>query len=46
MFDSSPIESWEGASAIFSFGAGSGTTILLFWLTVVLCVAVVLHTED
>jgi hypothetical protein len=38
MFDSSPIEVWEGASAVFSFGAGSGMTIFLFWLAVVLCV--------
>ena len=37
MFNSSPIETWEGAEVIFSYAGGAGTD-LFFWLTVVLCV--------
>ena len=37
MFNSSPIESWDGASAFFSF-AGGGMTSLWFWVAVLLCV--------
>ena len=37
MFDSSPIESWEGAGAIYSF-AGSGMTDFWFWIAVLLCI--------
>jgi hypothetical protein len=37
MFDSSPIETWEGAEVMFSFAGGFGTE-LFFWLAVVLCV--------
>lgn len=44
MIDSSPIESWEGVGAIFSFGAGSGMTVFLFWVTVALCIVPLYYT--
>ena len=37
MFDSSPIESWDGAGVFYSF-AGTGMTDVFFWLTVILCI--------
>jgi hypothetical protein len=37
MFNSSPIETWEGAEVFFSFAGGAGTH-LFFWLSVVLCI--------
>lgn len=36
MFNSSPIASWEGAAAIFTW-AGSGGAVLWFWVMVILC---------
>jgi len=47
MFNSSPIEAWEGAGVFYSF-AGSGMTDLWFWITVILCVVplfVTMQTE-
>jgi len=44
MFNSSPIEAWEGAGAFFSFGAGTGMTILIFWISVALCVLPLYYT--
>ena len=38
MFNSSPIESWEGAAAIFN-SAGGGTGVWIWFLiTIVLCI--------
>lgn len=37
MFNSSPIESWDGAGVFYSFAGGGGTT-LFFWLAVILCI--------
>ena len=37
MFDSSPIDSWEGAAAIYSF-AGSAMADFWFWVAVLLCI--------
>ncbi len=37
MFNSSPIESWEGAEAIFTW-AGSGGANLWFWVMCALCI--------
>ena len=37
MFDSSPIETWEGAGAIFN-SAGSTGEVIWFWIAVALCV--------
>jgi len=36
MFNSSPIDAWEGAAAIFTW-AGSGGAVLWFWVMAVLC---------
>lgn len=36
MFNSSPIDTWEGAAAIFTW-AGSGGAVLWFWVMVILC---------
>ena len=44
MFDSSPIEAWEGAGVIFPFGAGTGMTILIFWIAVVVCIIPLYYT--
>lgn len=41
MFNSSPIASWEGAGAFFTW-AGSGGSVLWFWVMVVLCIIPVL----
>ena len=41
--NSSPIESWEGAGAFFSFAGGGGVT-LFCRLTVVLCVVILFIT--
>lgn len=48
MFNSSPIASWEGAAAIFTW-AGSGGAVLWFWVMVVLCLIPIvtsLRTEN
>lgn len=48
MFNSSPIESWDGAGVFYSF-AGTGMTDLWFWLAVILCIipmVVILKTEN
>ena len=48
MFNSSPIESWDGAGVFYSF-AGSGMTSLWFWLAVLLCIIplfITLKTEN
>ena len=37
MFNSSPIESWDGAGVFYSFANTAGTD-LFFWLTVILLV--------
>ncbi len=37
MFDSSPITTWEGVGAFFTF-AGSGGATFWFWVSVVLCI--------
>lgn len=37
MFNSSPIDSWEGAAAFFNW-AGSGGSVFWFWVMVVLCI--------
>lgn len=36
MFGSSPIESWEGAGAIFTYAAGGAE--IWFWISVALCI--------
>lgn len=38
MFNSSPIETWEGASVFMSFGANTGMTHFWFWVAVILCI--------
>ncbi|MCE2521057.1 MAG: hypothetical protein J4G15_14835 [Alphaproteobacteria bacterium] len=40
MFGGSPIESWEGATAIYSY-AGSGGVHLFLWISVLLCVGTI-----
>ena len=48
MFDSSPIESWDGAGVIYSF-AGSAMTDVWFWVAVILCIFplfITLKTEN
>lgn len=48
MFNSSPIESWDGAGVFYSF-AQSGMTDFWFWVTVILLVVplvVTLKTEN
>ena len=48
MFDSSPIETWDGAGAFYSF-AGSGLTDFWFWIAVLLCIiplVVTMKTEN
>ena len=48
MFNSSPIETWEGVGVFMSFGANTGMTHFWFWVTVILCVVplfVTLATE-
>ena len=48
MFNSSPIETWEGASVFMSFGANTGMTHFWFWIAVILCIVplfVTLKTE-
>lgn len=37
MFNSSPIETWDGAGVFYSF-AGTGGTDLFFWLSVICCI--------
>ena len=44
MFNSSPIEAWEGAGAFYSFGAGTGTTVLIFWIAVALLIVPLYYT--
>ncbi len=49
MFNSSPIEVWEGAGVFMSFGANTGWTHLWFWLAVVACIVplfITLKTEQ
>ncbi len=41
MFNSSPIQAWDGAAAFFSY-AGSGGPVLWFWVSVILCIIPVL----
>ena len=36
MIDSSPIETWEGAGAFFTFAASGAP--LWFWISVILCI--------
>ncbi len=48
MFNSSPIESWDGAGVFYSFAA-SGMTDLWFWVAVLLCILplfITLKTEN
>lgn len=44
MFNSSPIEAWEGAGAFFPFGADSGMAVFIFWIAVALCVVPLYYT--
>ena len=37
MFDSSPIDTWEGAAAFFNY-AGSGGAVFWFFVMCVLCI--------
>ena len=37
MFNSSPIETWDGAAVFMSFGANTGWTHLWFWVAVLCC---------
>ncbi|MBT8433790.1 MAG: hypothetical protein KJN95_03980 [Gammaproteobacteria bacterium] len=49
MFNSSPIEVWEGAGVFMSFGANTGWTHLWFWLAVIACIIplfITLKTEQ
>ena len=49
MFNSSPIETWEGAGVFMSFGANTGWTHLWFWVAVICCLIplwVTLQTEN
>ncbi len=49
MFNSSPIETWDGAGVFFSFGAGTGITVLIFWLSVICLIIplwITLKTEN
>lgn len=48
MFNSSPIESWDGAGVFYSF-AQTGMTDFWFWVAVILCIIpmfVTLKTEN
>ena len=48
MFNSSPIEAWEGAGVFMSFGANTGMTHFWFWAAVICCIIplfVTLNTE-
>ena len=40
MFGGSPIETWEGAAAVYSY-AGTGGIHLFFWISVLLCVGTI-----
>ena len=44
MFDSSPIETWEGAGVFMSFGANTGWPHLWFWAAVALCIVPLYYT--
>ena len=37
MFNSSPIDSWDGAGVFYSF-AGTGMTDFWFWVAVICCI--------
>ena len=41
MLNSSPITSWEGAVAFFTW-AGSGGAVFWFWVMVILCIIPIL----
>ena len=41
MFGGNPIESWEGATVIYSY-AGSVGVDILFWISVALCVGTII----
>jgi hypothetical protein len=41
MFNSSPIDAWEGAAAFFNY-AGSGGPVLWFWVMAILCIVPVI----
>lgn len=41
MLNSSPITSWEGAAAFFTW-AGSGGAVFWFWVMVILCIIPIL----
>ncbi len=48
MFDSSPIETWEGIGVFYSF-ADSGMVHFWFWIAVILCIVplfITLNTEN
>ena len=48
MFNSSPIESWDGAGVFYSF-AQTGMTDFWFWVAVILCIIplfITLKTEN
>ena len=44
MFNSSPIESWDGAGVFYSFAASGGMTQLWFWLSVICCIIPLYYT--
>ncbi len=37
MFNSSPIDAWEGAAAFFNYAGGAGP-VFWFWVSVILCI--------
>ena len=41
MFNSSPIDAWEGAAAFFNYAGGAGP-VLWFWVSVILCIIPIL----
>ena len=48
MINSSPVSSWEGAEAIYTFAGGAGDD-LFFWIMVLLCIVplfVTMKTEN
>ena len=44
MFNSSPIETWEGIGVFMSFGANTGWTHLWFWIAVICCLIPLYYT--
>ena len=38
----SPIASWDGAGAFYTYGANSGGALFWFWVSVILCIVPVI----